>query len=80
LAALKRAIRRGRRLEIHHSDQGVQYAATACAKLLAGRGVAISMAAVGKPEENGCAARLMRTNREEEAESRGPTIGTPFRR
>ena len=33
---------------------------------LAGRGVAISMAAVGKPEENGFAERLMRTIREEE--------------
>ena len=34
--------------------------------MLAGRGVAISMAAVGKPEENGFAERLMRTIREEE--------------
>jgi putative transposase len=34
--------------------------------LLTGRGVAISMAAVGKPEENGFAERLMRTIREEE--------------
>jgi putative transposase len=66
LAALKRAIRNGRRPEIHHSDQGVQYAATAYTELLAGRGVAISMAAVGKPEENGFAERLMRTIREEE--------------
>ncbi len=43
LAALKRAMRR-RRPEVHHSDQGVQYAATAYTDLLAGRGVAISMA------------------------------------
>ena len=34
--------------------------------LLAGRGAAISMAAVGKPEENGFAERLMRTIKEEE--------------
>jgi hypothetical protein len=34
--------------------------------LLAGRGVAISMAAVGKPEEIGFAERLMRSIREEE--------------
>jgi transposase InsO family protein len=61
LAALRRAMRRGRRPEVRHSDQGVQYAATAYADLLAGRGVAISMAAVGKPEENGFAERLMRT-------------------
>jgi transposase InsO family protein len=52
LAALKRAMRGGRRPEVHHSDQGVQYAATAYTDLLAGRGVAISMATVGKPEEN----------------------------
>jgi transposase InsO family protein len=66
LAALKRAMRNGRRPEIHHSDQGVQYAATASTAMLAGRGVAISMAAVGKPEENGFAERLLRTIREEE--------------
>jgi transposase InsO family protein len=66
LAALKRAMRRARRPEVHHSDQGVQYAATAYTDLLASRGVAISMAAVGKPEENGFAERLMRTVREEE--------------
>ena len=66
LAALRRAMRRGRRPEVHHSDQGVQYAATAYTDRLAGRGVAISMAAVGKPEENGFAERLMRTIREEE--------------
>jgi len=65
LAALRRAMRRGRP-EVHHSDQGVQYAATAHTDLVAGRGVAISMAAVGKPAENGCAERLMRTIREEE--------------
>src|SRR5262245_4525828 len=66
LAALRRATRRGRRPEVHHSDQGMQHAATAYAELLAERGEAISMAAVGKPEENGFAERLMRTIREEE--------------
>jgi len=45
LAALRRAMRGGRRPEVHHSDQGVQYAATAYTDLLAGRYVAISMAA-----------------------------------
>src|SRR5512135_1811614 len=60
------ALRGGRRPEVHHSDQGVQYAATAYTDLLAGRGVVLSMAAVGKPEENGFAERLMRTIREEE--------------
>jgi transposase InsO family protein len=67
LVALKRALERGRP-EIHHSDQGVQYAATAYVDLLRRRGVSISMAAVGKPEENGYAERLMRTIKEEEVD------------
>ncbi len=46
----------------------MQYAATAYTDLLAGRNVAISMAAVGKPEENGFAERLMRTIKEEEVD------------
>jgi putative transposase len=67
LTALRRALDRGCP-EVHHSDQGVQYAATAYTELLAGEGVAISMAAVGKPEENGYAERLMRTIEEEEVD------------
>ena len=47
---------------------GREYAATVYTDLLASRGVAISMAAVGKPEENGYAERLMRTIREEEVD------------
>lgn len=58
--ALRRAMRGGRRPELHHSDQGVQFAATGYTDLRAGGGVAISMAAVGEPEENGFAQRLMR--------------------
>jgi putative transposase len=50
---------------IHHSDQGVQYAATAYVAMLKARGVEISMANVGEPEENGYAERLMRTIKEE---------------
>ena len=65
LTALNRALGRGTPA-IHHSDQGVQYAATRYVERLVGRGVAVSMAAVGKPEENGFAERLMRTIREEE--------------
>ncbi len=56
------------RPEIHHSDQGVQYAATAYVELLRSREVAISMASVGEPEENGYAERLMRTIKEEEVD------------
>lgn len=67
LAALSRAFERGRP-EIHHSDQGVQYAATAYVDLLKGREVKISMASVGEPEENGYAERLMRTIKEEEVD------------
>jgi putative transposase len=65
LAALGRALRTGRP-EVHHSDQGVQYAAAEYVRRLTSRGVSISMAAVGKPEENGYAERLMRTIKEEE--------------
>jgi transposase InsO family protein len=61
-------MRSGRLREAHHSDQGEHYAATAYTDLLAGCGVSISMAAVGKPEENGFAERLMRTIKEEEVD------------
>ena len=67
LTALNRAFEHGCP-EIHHSDQGVQYAATAYVELLSSRGVAISMANVGVPEENGYAERLMRTIKEEEVD------------
>lgn len=67
LVALKRAFEGGRP-EIHHSDQGVQYAATAYVDLLKSREVKISMASAGEPEENGYAERLMRTIKEEEVD------------
>lgn len=67
LTALRRAFEHGRP-EIHHSDQGVQYAATAYIELLKTREVKISMASVGEPEENGYAERLMRTIKEEEVD------------
>ncbi len=54
--------------EIHHSDQGVQYAAQEYVALLNQYHVQISMAAQGKPEENGYAERLMRTIKEEEVD------------
>ena len=54
--------------EIHHSDQGVQYAAYAYTDLLKIHGIQISMAAVGKAEENGYAERFMRTIKEEEVD------------
>ena len=67
LTALRRALTRGIP-EIHHSDQGVQYAAYAYTDLLKVHHVSISMAAVGKAEENGYAERLMRTIKEEEVD------------
>ena len=67
LTALERAFERGCP-EIHHSDQGVQYAATAYVSMLKAREVKISMASVGEPEENGYAERLMRTIKEEEVD------------
>jgi transposase InsO family protein len=51
---------------LHHSDQGVQYAATAYVARLQGLGVQISMAAVGHPDENPYAERLIRTIKDEE--------------
>lgn len=54
--------------EIHHSDQGVQYAANDYTKLLEDKNVEISMAAIGKAYENGYAERLMRTIKEEEVD------------
>jgi transposase InsO family protein len=67
LTSLEVALERGRP-EIHHSDQGVQYAATAYVEMLIAAGAAISMASVGEPEENGYAERLMRTIKEEEVD------------
>ncbi len=51
---------------IHHSDQGVQYAANDYVDLLNKHEVLISMAARGAPEENPYAERLIRTIKEEE--------------
>jgi putative transposase len=67
LLALQRALNTANagKPEIHHSDQGKQYAAGEYVELLLRHGVAVSMAATGCPEENGFAERLMRTIKEE---------------
>src|SRR5438128_2164086 len=65
LAALERALA-ATTPEIHHSDQGVQYAATTYVQRLQALGVVLSMAAIGEPRENGFAERLVRTIKEEE--------------
>jgi len=67
LAALERALCKARP-EIHHSDQGVQYAATDYVAVLKKRNIEISMAAVGHAEENGFAERVIRTIKEEEVD------------
>ena len=54
--------------DIHHSDQGVHYAAHAYIDLLKDHGIRISMCAVGKAEENGYAERVIRTIKEEEVD------------
>lgn len=56
------------RPEIHHSDQGVQYAALEYTAILHDSGIRISMAEVGEPTQNGYAERLMRTIKEEEVD------------
>jgi transposase InsO family protein len=66
LIALQRALATGRRPEIHHSDQGVQYAASAYVETL--QGTSISMAEVGEAWQNGYAERLIRTIKEEEVD------------
>jgi transposase InsO family protein len=65
LSALQRALAQGRP-EIHHSDQGVQYAATAYVEVLQAAEVQVSMAEVGHAEQNGYAERVIRTIKEEE--------------
>lgn len=67
LSALRKALSR-HCPEIHHSDQGVQYATRAYTQLLQDHQIHISMAAVGKAEENGYAERFMRTIKEEEVD------------
>jgi putative transposase len=67
LGALGQAFQKGKP-EIHHSDQGVQYAATDYVEALEKVGAQISMAAVGHAEENGYAERVIRTIKEEEVE------------
>jgi putative transposase len=67
LIALQRALLT-HQPQIHHSDQGVQYAATSYTALLESHHVAISMAEVGAAWQNGYAERLIRTIKEEEVE------------
>ena len=65
LTALQRALATGQPA-VHHSDHGVQYAATAYVAQLLAVGAQLSMAAVGHPDENPYAERLIRTIKDEE--------------
>lgn len=65
LTALERALQMGSP-EIHHSDQGVQYASPKYVQVLEAHQIQISMAEVGEATQNAHAERLMRTIKEEE--------------
>ncbi|MCA1553483.1 MAG: IS3 family transposase, partial [Chloroflexi bacterium] len=65
LSALRRALRYGC-CEIHHSDQGVQYATPLYTELLNARSIQISMTDRGQAWQNGYAERCIRTLKEEE--------------
>ena len=64
LIALQRALAQ-RKPEIHHSDQGVQYAATQYVQVLRDLNVQISMSEIGEATQNGYAERVIRTIKEE---------------
>jgi transposase InsO family protein len=67
LIALDRALAE-HKPEIHHSDQGIQYAATAYIEMLRAVDAEISMAESGEAWQNGYAERLIRTIKEEEVD------------
>ena len=67
MIALDRALAE-HRPEIHHSDQGIQYAATAYIRMLRAVDAEISMAECGQAWQNGYAERLIRTIKEEEVD------------
>jgi transposase InsO family protein len=52
--------------DIHHSDQGIQYACPTYVQKLKEAGIQISMAEVGESNQNGFAERVIRTIKEEE--------------
>lgn len=66
VGALQTALDQGRVCAIHHSDQGIQYAAPSYIRLLEQRAIAISMSDRGAAWQNGYVERWMRTLKEEE--------------
>ena len=67
LSALRKALEKGLP-EIHHSDQGLQYAAREYVTELQDARVMISMTDLGAAWQNGYAERLIRTIKEEEVD------------
>jgi putative transposase len=68
LTALQRALAKHPAPAVHHSDQGIQYAATAYTQALQDAEIQISMADKGEAWQNGYAERLIRTIKEEEVD------------
>jgi len=69
LAALRMALKNRSPLPrdlIHHSDRGVQYAASAYTQLLQQHGITVSMSRRGNPYDNAKAERFMWTLKQEE--------------
>lgn len=64
ITALQKALAKGKPA-IHHSDQGIQYAAKGYTDLLNAQEVQTSMSAAGCPTQNAFAERFMRTFKEE---------------
>lgn len=67
LTALEKALAGGKPV-IHHSDQGIQYAALRYIQALQDAQVEISMTDLGQPTQNAHVERLMRTIKEEEVD------------
>src|SRR5215216_670710 len=65
ISALRMALKRHPAPEIHHSDQGSQYATPLYTVVFPKDTTLISMSAVGQPTETGLAERFMRTLKEE---------------
>ena len=64
ITALQKALAKGKP-NIHHSDQGIQYAAKGYTDLLDAKDIQISMSDAGCPRQNAFAERFMRTFKEE---------------
>lgn len=65
ISALQMALKHHPAPDIHHSDQGAQYATPLYTGVFPQNTTLISMSAVGQPTENGLAERFMRTLKEE---------------